>query len=273
MTRDAAVAAAARGWAVFPLEPGYKKATLKDWPNRACADPELVARYWPSDQHNIGIACGPSRLVVVDLDIPTPDKPMDAAWRELPGIEDGKDVFAWIVEAAGMDWPYTYTVATPSGGWHLYFTGPDGCGIRNSASLIGPKVDVRADGGYVVGAGSVTPGGAYEVLYDEPAAPLPPWIARLAGPRAELPNGVRHFAPAGQPSKRLDGLLRTVGAAKPGTRNDTLFWAASRAAEMAAAGEVAGRDAAGQLLAAASSAGLSEQESVRTIASAMKGTR
>lgn len=269
MTRAAAVAAASRGWAVFPLEPGKKEATLKDWPNRACADPERVARYWPSDRHNVGIACGPSRLVVLDLDAHG-ELPED--WR-LPGVNDGKDVFAQICEWAGMDWPATHTVATPRAGWHLYFVVPADSVIRNSVSVIGPQVDVRAAGGYVVGAGSTVGGKPYEALYDDDPAPLPEWIARIIEPRPELCNAITQFTPSGEPGKRLEGLLRTVSGAKAGTRNDTLFWAASRAAEMTAAGHADVRDTARQLLDAAVSVGLSEQESMRTITSAMKGTR
>ena len=76
-----------------------------------------------------------------------------AIWRNLPGVRDGRDVLAQLAEWAGKPWPSTYMVATANGGWHLYFTAPEGSGIRNSASLLGPQVDVRAAGGYVVAAG------------------------------------------------------------------------------------------------------------------------
>jgi hypothetical protein len=270
MTRAAAVAAAARGWAVFPCRPDDKRPAVPDWERRACADPERVGRYWPSDRHNVGLACGPSSLVVLDLDA---HGELPAEWGELPGVNDGKDVLAQICDWAGMDWPATHTVATPSAGWHLYFAAPGNSGIRNSASLIGPQIDVRAAGGYVVGAGSTVGGRAYDTLYDDEPAALPAWIARLLEPRTEKASAVGRFTPSGQPGKRLDGLLRAVAAAKPGTRNGTLFWAASRAAEMTAAGQADAREAAAQLLAAAAAAGLAEPESMRTITSAMKGTR
>jgi hypothetical protein len=48
---------------------------VPDWEHRACADPGRVARYWPSSSHNAGIACGPSGLVVVDLDTSPGDAP------------------------------------------------------------------------------------------------------------------------------------------------------------------------------------------------------
>jgi hypothetical protein len=266
VTRDAAVAAAKRGWAVFPCRPNDKRPTVRDWERRACSDPERVARYWPGDRHNIGIACGPSRLVVLDLDAHG-ELPED--WRRLPGVTDGKDVLAQICEWAGMDWPATYTVATPSGGWHLYFTSPDGAAIRNSASMTGPQVDVRAQGGYVVGAGSAVGDAAYEVIYDQAPVPLPEWIARLLAPAPArtVARPIRHGTAGG----RLAGLLRTVEQAQQGTRNERLFWAASRAAEMVAVGSADAREVTEQLVAAAVSAGLPDAEARRTIASAMRG--
>jgi hypothetical protein len=226
-----------------------------------------VARYWPGGQPNIGIACGPSRLVVLDLDAHG-ELPED--WRRLPGVDDGKDVFAQICEWAGMDWPSTYTVATPSSGSHLYFTAPGDSTIRNSVSMIGPQVDVRAIGGYVVAAGSVVNGTAYEVIGEDDAAPLPEWIGRLLAPKP-APQPKQAGRGGGTPGARLAGLLRTVEQARPGTRNETLFWAASRASEMAGEGKADARDVAGQLVSAALSAGLPEDEARRTITSAMRG--
>ena len=155
--RAAAVEAARRGWAVFPCRPSDKRPAVPDWERRACADPERVGRYWPSDHHNIGIACGPSRLVVIDLDT---HSPLPDDWR-LPGIHDGRDVLALLAEWAGQPWPVTYTVTTPTGGLHLYYAAPDGPGIRNSAGKIGPLIDVRGGGGYVLAAGSVLDERAY----------------------------------------------------------------------------------------------------------------
>ena len=53
---------------MFPCLPGHKPPAVDRWEQRACADLERVRRYWPSGRHNIGVACGPSRLVVLDLD-------------------------------------------------------------------------------------------------------------------------------------------------------------------------------------------------------------
>ena len=145
--------------------------------------------------HNVGLACGPSRLVVVDLDT---HSPLPEDWR-LPGVHDGRDVLALLAEWAGQPWPVTYTVKTPTGGLHLYYTSPDGPEIRNSAGKIGPLIDVRGGGGYVLAAGSVlderaypgnpecrelvTGGRAYELADDSDPEPLPAWLAAPRGGR------------------------------------------------------------------------------------------
>ena len=239
MTGEHAAGLALRGFCVFPCRPGEKRPAVPDWEHRACANPDRVRRFWPGLQHNIGIACGPSRLVVLDLDChgELPDE-----WR-MPGIRDGRDVLAQLCEWAGQPWPVTHWVATPSGGWHFYFIAPEGGEIRNSAGLIGPQVDVRAAGGYVVGAGSAIDGKPYEVLDDRDPVPLPGWIARMLTREPEPPSA--RCAP-GTADARLRGLASTVRAGKPGDRTGPLVWAAHRLAEMIADGDASPDD--GELL-------------------------
>ncbi len=122
------------GWCVFPCLPGDKRPAVDRWEQRACGDPATVARFWPSPLHNIGIACGPSGLVVIDLDT---HGELPEGWQ-MPGILDGRDVLAQLCEWARQPWPGTYMVATPSGGWHLYFAAPDQHKNRNSAGKLGP---------------------------------------------------------------------------------------------------------------------------------------
>jgi hypothetical protein len=244
------------GFHVFPCLPGSKRPAVDHWEQRARADPETVARYWPGPRHNIGIACGPSGLVVIDLDT---HGSLPEDWQ-LPGIIDGRDVLAQLCDWAGQPWPSTYMVSTPSGGWHLYFRAPDGEKIRNSAGKLGPLIDVRGWGGLAVGAGSVVGGKPYEVLDGQPPAPLPGWISRmLASP--VIPK--RQLAETSTGAARLSGLVRTVETAPQGQRNDTLFWAASRAV-------AEGADPA-DLLPAALAAGLPEAEARKTIRSAAGG--
>ena len=279
--RDAAIAAARRGWAVFPCKPGRKDPAVPDHredqcPRRgacrdghktpeqlACADPEVVARTWPGPGHNVGIAPGRCGLVVLDLDT---HGGLPPDWQAELGIRDGRDVLAALCEWAGQPWPCTYSVVTPSDGWHLYYAAPEGHQIRNSAGKIGPMVDVRCRGGYVVGAGSVVDGLAYRVFDDDAPAPLPGWLVQMLAPRPDPP--ALRPGRCGSVPARLAGLVRTVETAPEGRRNDTLYWAACRAAELDGARE----EAAGALLAAACSAGLGEAEARKTVTSAMGGT-
>lgn len=272
MSRNAAVSAARRGWAVFPMHPGTKQPVPKDWPNRACSDPGTVARCWPSDRHNIGIACGPSRLVVLDLDA---HGDLPEQWRQLPGVADGLDVFAATCEWAGQPWPPTYTVATAGGGRHLYFTAPGDPAIGCSTSKAGPQIDVKASGGCVVAAGSVVGGRRYEVLDDDGPEPLPGWITRLlAAPKAFAEINPRTCAGVAGPG-RLAGLVRTVEQAGRGTRTNVLVWAAFRLRDHIARGEATGDDAE-VLVRAAVTAGIrgGERYARRQVASVLgRGTR
>ena len=68
----------------------------------------------------------------------------------------------------------TCTVATPSGGLHLYYRAPaEDERLRNTAGTLGWKVDTRAHGGYVVAPGSVVDGRAIPVVVSRPAHRCP----------------------------------------------------------------------------------------------------
>jgi hypothetical protein len=71
--------------------------------------------------------------------------------------------------------PDTYTVRTPSGGYHLYFNHP-GKPVYCSAGVLGPGVDIRGDGGIVHAPGSVRTDGVYEVINDVAIADAPEWL-------------------------------------------------------------------------------------------------
>ncbi len=227
---DVALAAAARGWRVFPISPGRKKPpAVRDWEHRATTDPARIERAWHADPYNVGIACGPSGLVVLDLDRPKPGEVPPPAYRE-PGIGDGGDVLAVLCEANDQPLPVdTYAVRTGSGGTHLYFTVPPGITLRNTAKRLGWLIDTRAHGGYVVAAGSTVDHRPYTALVDEDPAPLPGWLSdRLTDPPpapvTERPTSTTAVAgsPSAYAAAALRGELGRVLAAIEGTRNHTL---------------------------------------------------
>lgn len=172
--------AARHGWHVHPLRPDEKAPLWGDWEHRATVDPEVIKR-WPRRTTGYGIACGPSRLLVVDGDVPKPDTPPPPA----DGIRDGLDMLAYLAEQreASIEWS-TFQVTTGRGGAHLYYQAPDGVELRNTAfdprrdpsTYLGWCIDTRGVGGYVVGPGSIVGGNRYVTLHSAAPAPLPGWI-------------------------------------------------------------------------------------------------
>jgi Bifunctional DNA primase/polymerase, N-terminal len=263
MSAQDALAAAERGWYVFPCQVGGK--TPRDgwrWAQWHTTDPTRIREWWASGG-NTGIACGPSGLVVIDLDT-SDGQPLPPPWDTVPGVVDGSDVYAVLAEGHGDTWPQTYTVTTPRGGWHFYFLA-GGYGIRNSASQVGPMIDVRGDGGFVVAAGSVRPEGAYELIDDRDPAPLPPWLAELAAKAKDeppLPHPVHRSADRSGAYVRaaLEAEIRAVASAPAGQRNDQLNKSAYALARFVAARQLTEDTLTAALTEAARHAGLPAAE-------------
>ena len=120
---------------------------------------ELDAKFNATDdtvRPNVGIRTG-NGVVVVDL-----DGADGSVWRNRMATEHG------------AEWLNTLTVSTGSGGSHLYYT--LNAQLPNSASIIHRGVDIRGDGGFVVGPGSTSGRGHYDIDKDLPMLPLPAWV-------------------------------------------------------------------------------------------------
>lgn len=162
-----------RGWAVFPVLHGDKLPAGK-WTLMSESVPTadmLQTSEWFGQVRNIGIACGPSNLVVVD--------------------EDRYGAFTDLATRLHQELPTTYTVETGKGR-HFYFEAPDDVRITNSSGKLKQYgIDVRGDGGYVVAEGSLHPNGnVYRALYPwEETRPLPEWVIDMILERATAPMG------------------------------------------------------------------------------------
>ncbi|MFJ9839297.1 bifunctional DNA primase/polymerase [Kitasatospora sp. NPDC101155] len=271
----AAFKAIERGWHVFPLVPGEKRPAVRAWEPRATTDRRRAARCWTAGRYNVGVATGPSRLVVIDLDVPKHSQDRPPAGTPA-GVADGRDALAHLAEQAGKPFPgETHTVRTRRG-LHLYFAAPAGVELRNTASVLGWKVDTRACGGYVVGAGSTVDGSRYLVLRDEEPAPLPDWIRELLVP-ASLPPQV-HVTTKLTASDRhrayLDAAegreLERVTGARPGQRNRALYLASVALGQLVAGGELSAFEVAERLVSTALAKGLAEREARATVASGFR---
>ncbi|MFC5719604.1 bifunctional DNA primase/polymerase [Streptomyces gamaensis] len=272
----AALTAVERGWRVLPLVPGGKRPAIRSWESRATTDPARVARCWAAGNYNLGIATGPSRLVAVDLDVPKHDQDTPPAGTPA-SVTDGADMLALLAERHGEQFPTeTYTVRTPSGGTHLYFTAPAGVELRNTAGVLGWKIDTRAHGGYIVGAGSVIGGKPYTVTYDARPAPLPDWLTKLLTP-APLPPQQPVAVSLGAEDwhgaylkAAVAAELRRVERSTSGGRNTALYRSAVALGQLVAGGELDAAQVTDWLTEAATGVGLAEPEARRTIASGLR---
>jgi hypothetical protein len=277
-----ALAAADLGWHVFPCAPGSKRPALsRNWRELATTDQDQIRWWWARQAYNIGIACGPSGLVVVDLDTAGDPGASGAAAgrpRGEPAFSvpsSGAASLERLCRASGQPYPGgTYTVDTPSGGCHLYFTAP-AMPVRNSAGRIAPLIDIRADGGYVVGAGSRIGARCYAPRGDflPLTLPFPAWIARLLSSEP-APEATPLPAPGAATGRAyalaaLREEAQRVAAARPGTRNDTLNRAAFSLGQLVAARLLPPLPVMTSLADAAACAGLPEDEARRTIRSGM----
>ncbi|MFJ9727987.1 bifunctional DNA primase/polymerase [Streptomyces sp. NPDC101209] len=276
----AALAAAERGWHVFPLRPGTKRPALhgekscprtgecasghRKWEQRATTDPDRICAAWSRAPFNVGIATGPSGLLVVDLDVPKDNSNGDAP--------DGAATFAALCERAGHAVPTTYRVRTASGGEHLYFTTPPGVRLTNTARTVAASVDTRAWGGYVVAAGSTTPTGDYEALSGPETASLPAWLQSILEPAPRAPQAPS-MAIAGQSRQYADVALaneaRNVASAQQGAREGTLFRAARALGRFVAWGDLPRSVVEQALQEAGEAAGLTVAECRSTLRSAL----
>ncbi|MGW2643664.1 bifunctional DNA primase/polymerase [Streptomyces sp. NPDC001393] len=276
----AALQAAEQGWHVFPLRPGTKRPALhgerscprtgpcanghRKWEQRATTDPDRIRAAWTHAPFNVGIATGPSNLVVVDLDVPKDKSSSDAP--------DGATTFKALCERAGHTVPTTYRVRTASGGRHLYFTAPPGVKLSNTAGTVADSVDTRACGGYVVAAGSITPTGAYESLCGLQTAVLPAWLQTILQPalapavgplRLPVVDGSRAALTA------LEAECAVVAAAPEGERNVTLNRCAFKVGRFVAWGDLPRHVAEEAFQEAGQAVGLTAAECRATIRSAL----
>ncbi|QXJ19647.1 bifunctional DNA primase/polymerase [Actinomadura graeca] len=280
--RQAAADAITNQWHIFPCLPNAKAPACTRGVRAATNDPSGITRHWTDHpDHNVGVACGPSHLVVLDLDMPKPGHVWDEGWlmrhawqtrqgcAVVSGLNDGLDAFAAIAEQHDQPFPWTYAVMTPRGGWHLYYRLAPGLRVRNSASKLAPLVDVRAEGGYVLAAGSVVNGRSYRrISLTSTIEPLPAWLFTLL--RVETP-AIRRPLPPSRPVP-VSGAADAVAAAceqlvraAEGERHTVLT---TVTASLAARG-VLDADSAVQVRAAARQAGRTDREVDAAISSAL----
>ena len=247
---EAAVRYAARGWPVFPCQwqgEGRKRPLIERGLRAAMTDSTIITNWWTRwPEALIGLPTGePIGCVVLDI---------DRKEGEPDGLETLHKIDTPIM-------PLTPTVYTPTGGMHLYFARPED-GLRNTNGNrgrgIGPGLDWRGDGGYVI---APSPGSGYrwdqrlhfgrykpvqvpetllpreralEARAPQPERPLRREIGLSRYAEAALDKAARAIinAPAGEQEATLNsesfsiGTLAGAGGIPVGFAKKVLLWAA-----------------------------------------------
>lgn len=213
---DAALRYAESGHPVFPCAPGGKTPLTAHGFKDATADSVQIEAWWKRHP-DANVAMPTAGLLVVDVD------GADNRWPDDP--------------ARVLDLASGAMSLTPRGGRHYIFRQPPGRKWGNTAGRIGPKVDTRANGGYILLPPSVVDGKEYQwgeaATLDEVAAlPEPPeWLtAELDALGANGAHTGAHRAlrgddltpdgnviPSGQRNAtlaRLGGTMRRVGMSR-----------------------------------------------------------
>jgi hypothetical protein len=198
--RDAVLRNAQAGLPMFrtngktPIEPnGFKDATLDLG--------ELVERWKERPDAGIGLPTGAeSGKTAIDVD-----------------PRHGGDETLARLEAEHGALPPTAKQVTPSGGWHLIFDYEPR--LRTGAGRLGPGLDVRNDGGYVV----IAPSRGYR--WERPllggTVPLPGWVLEISnrngGPAQNVPTSgssdIPHRMPEQIPyGRQHDHLVSLAGS-------------------------------------------------------------
>jgi predicted P-loop ATPase len=172
-----------QGYNVLPMGPDKRPAisSWKKWQTEQQTDEQVLEWFNEKSTFNVAIITGKvSNITVVDIDNKGGQELADAMLKKFPA---------------------TFTVRTPSLGYHLYYQYAEGFTVSANAYPDLPNVDLRSNGGYVGAVPSVLSyGGKYEVLNNIPLAPFP-----------------THLFPKQKPKRTLTEMT----TASKGNRNDT----------------------------------------------------
>jgi hypothetical protein len=205
--RSAAEDALNRGFAIITCLP-HDKAPYATYSPNACNSgtrkPEIALKAW-DDGHeaNYGISCGMSNVTVVDCD---------------HGLQTYEEFIAWRDK---NHFPVTLTARSGNtDGYrvHMFYSGA----VKTRGfDIDGVTGELKGEGGYVVGAGSIHPSGElYQWIVDEDIQPLPEGLQELAKTKKVLPNiAAGEKIPAGNRwnfMQSVAGKLRNAGLSEEG---------------------------------------------------------
>lgn len=209
---QAAVEYAMWGLPILRCAPGKKRPLTRHGLKDASTDTDQITKWFKKHPDaNIGLLTGAkSGLIVVDVD-----------------PRNGGDDTLYELEQKFGSLPETWESQTGGGGRHLFFRHPGGH-IKGSAGALGPGLDVKADGGYVIAPPSIHESGrpyVWEVDHDPHDTTLadpPDWLIQMLRERRHnfvlpdvIPEGQRNVT-----LTRWAGHLRAQGLDKEAILED-----------------------------------------------------
>lgn len=249
-----------RGLSIIPLLPHKKCPAISSWKlyqERQATEAEICdwETRWP--EANVGILTGAiNSLLVVDLD----GVPALSSIRQMPEIRSG-----WAVK-------------TPRGNHH-YLRLSTGQQYSNRVAIL-PGVDIRANGGYVVGPGSIVAGSRYVDYTTWPGTQSLPTVPdslqcllHQTQPVIPPPTRDKITAPNRYSAIALERECSKVAHAPKGARNHTLNRSAYKIGRYIQLGTINPQLVEEELLRAATIAGIPNAEAKRTIASGIRAGR
>lgn len=270
-------------WRVFPCKlvregaKSIKKPCIRTGIGyeNASNDLEQIKEWWRAfDATMYGIPTGKmNNIVVLDVDCHS----------------DEGNGFETLMEFVAMNRqiPETLTVSTPSGGLHYYFKNPGHCEIRSSAGKVGPGLDIRGNGGFIVGFMSSNEQGEYKLVSRKLLAEMPDWLVELCLNKEQTVgkcSSVDSFNSFGANEREVVDPRRyaeavfynccsNVAQAKCGTRNNTLFQNAARLYSYSAGGYFSDEMIEDQMLSACITNGLAADKGKSSIIATLKSAR
>jgi len=209
----AALSYASQGLHVFPLLPRSKKPYAGSNGFKDASTKKMQIRHWwkQTPDANLAIRTGEeSGIFAFDLD------PRNGGKKSLAKLEREHG-----------ELPRTVKAITGGGGFHYLFRWP-GWRVKNGTSKIGPGLDVKGDGGYIVAAPSIHDKTAAEYEWelapgDAPIADAPAWLLELIAAKGgtEKTERISLFSVLSVPS--LDDAIRISQPEGAGQRYHCLF--------------------------------------------------
>ncbi len=180
---------------------------VKKGAENATTDPETIKKWWTDKPGaNVGgVMKGEHRLLGFDVD---PRNGGDASMHDL-------------IEAYGEEWAQTLRNKTGSGGFHLFFTVPEGVDFEKVKKLY-PGIDLKWKNGILVLPPSVhVSGNSYQVIDPQPIRQAPDFLLEeLTRQPDQAPPKVVNFQ---ERKERLSTDSSTKERFADGERNNGLF--------------------------------------------------